>query len=578
MNDSEILVKARDAFVAGDNLAVISLLTPIINFPEKSVRGTINFILGLSFMSERDIKPAMESFARAVEANFDDPTLYENYGALLQRSAQYDLAEEIYSKGLTFGENAKLLSHLATINIMRGKITEASGLLDRSLNLDPNDHMAWTNLGNLNQQRCHYRDAVNCYKKAIKIKPDYQAAISNLLLTANYTPMDQPSVFEAHKHYLSQIEPVKFNKTPQVPNKKIRVAYISSDFKTHSVSYFFAPILKNHNRDKFETVCYSDVVRPDPVTQELINSCDIWRDVSAQSIEHITQLIWDDNIDILVDLAGHVGNRFLPLFRAKPAKIQVTYLGYPNTTGLPEMDYRLVDKLTDLKENEQFYSEMLHYLPAPFIRYQSPSSLPTISKLPASQNGFTTFGSFNNLAKLSEKTFSLWSKLLLSTPNSKLYLKSKSLKDDNIKNDVMLKFEAEGVDRSRVKLEGHKDSLDSHLVSYNQIDIALDTFPYNGTTTTCEALVMGVPILTIAGDRHASRVGVTLLSALGLDNWICNSDDEFIKSGIKLSENYDSLSNLREELRDKFMSSKLSHPQDLVAEMENFFEEVLDKN
>ena len=267
MTDAEILLKAKEAFIAGKNSEVIELLTPLSNYNDINIRGTINFILGLSYLDERDIDNSSKAFEVALKSNYSDISLYETYGTLVQRNDSYDKAETIYKRGIELcGKSAKLLSNLATISIIRGDISKAANLLEESISLNSDDYMAWTNLGNLNQQRCYYRDAVESYKKAIAIKPDYSPAISNLLLTANYTPTPQADVFDAHKHYCKSITIANINRKKRDKNSKIRIGYISADLKTHSVSYFFTPIINSHDKSNFEIYCYSDVARPDPVT------------------------------------------------------------------------------------------------------------------------------------------------------------------------------------------------------------------------------------------------------------------------------------------------------------------------
>lgn len=572
-NIISILEDAKSAFIENDHVKVQELLTPLSKNENSKIAGASLYILGLSYYSQKNEQKAFEMFEKAVSIGHDDVALYEGYGAQLQHNAQYDKAEEIYNKGLNVcGRVPTLLSHLSTIKIIRGHISQGEELLKEALKIDDNNYLGWTNLGNVFQQKGYYKNAIFCYKEALKIKENYEPAISNLLLTINYSSVDREEAFLASKEFASKIDKPLFKQCDVDKNcdRKIRVGYISADFKTHSVSYFFAPLLFNHDREKFEIYCYSDVYSPDPVTIAFQEKCDFWRDSARLSNEELSNTIYEDKIDILVDLAGHAGGKRLALFRAKVAPIQITYLGYPNTTGLEEFDIRIVDTITD-PDGDEFYTEKLERIESPFIAYLPPSKLPIIQELPAIKNGYITFGSCNNLAKLSDETVEIWSEVLQALPNSLLKLKSKPLVDDVICNDVLHRFENYGIDTSRISLEGHRSSNASHLDFYNSIDVALDCFPYNGTTTTCEALLMGVPVLTILGDRHSARVSASLLNSVGISSFIAKDSDEMVDKAQKLSDNISLLQELRLALRDMLNHSPLTDGKRVTQQIENIY-------
>lgn len=568
---------AKDALINGYYDRVSELLLPLTTHENREVAGTACYIGGLSFMSQGNREKAFELFQIGVDIGHTDSELYTGYGATLQSGGNYDKAEEVYRNGIkACGNTPSLLSHLSTIEILRGNISEAETLLKESLNQDDSNYMGWTNLGNLYQQKGHYRDAIESYKQALRINPGFEKAISNLLLTTNYTRVDANEVFQAHKIYGLQITPVKLPPQPlRKPGERIRIGYVSGDFKTHSVAYFFAPLLDNHNREKFEIFCYSDVYSPDSVTDRFQQSADRWRSTASLSNDQLGELIRDDGIDILVDLAGHAGGKRLPLFRGKPAPAAVTYLGYPNTLGLPEVEYRIVDDITDPRgESDRLHTEKLMRVNGPFLSYMLSSEIPEISSLPAEKNGYITFGSFNNLVKLSDETVEIWGRLLSSVPDSRLYLKSKPLADERICETILLRFEAVGIERNRIKLEGHRLSNRSHLDAYNEIDIALDCFPYNGTTTTCEALAMGVPVLTICGDRHAARVSASILTSVGLQKYAAKSLEEFVRTGKTLADNIPEIAKLRETLRTQLKNSPLCNGRRLTGEIETIYRNI----
>lgn len=568
---------AKDALINGSYDRVADLLLPLTTHENREVAGTACYIGGLSFMSQGNRKKACELFQIGVDIGHTDSELYTGYGATLQNSGEYDAAEAVYRSGIrSCGRTASLLSHLATIETLRGNIAEAESLLKESLNLDGESYMGWTNLGNLYQQRGHYRDAIESYKQALKINPGFESAISNLLLTTNYTRVDKGEVFQAHKIYALQVAPVQLPPQPQrKPGDRVRIGYLSGDFKTHSVAYFFAPLLDGHDRGRFEIFCYSDVYSPDSVTKRFEEGADHWRQTASLSNEEVGELIRRDGIDILVDLAGHAGGKRIALFRGKPAPAAVTYLGYPNTLGLPEVQYRIVDSVTDPRgESDHFHTEKLMRVDGSFLSYMLSSEIPEVAPLPAVKNEFVTFGSFNNLVKLSDETVEIWGKLLNAVPDSRLFLKSKPLKDESIREAILLRFEAVGVDRDRIRLEAHRPSNRSHLDGYNEIDIALDCFPYNGTTTTCEALAMGVPVLTICGDRHAARVSTSLLTSLGLQKFSAESPEAFVRIGKALAEDIPLLIELRATLRSIVKQSELCDGKRLAGEIERIYLEI----
>lgn len=576
----EILTVAKESFIEGNFDTVTALLQPLIRNDNPKVAGTAAYISGLAFTAQKNSAKAFEVLQKAVDLQYDDPALYQGYGASLQLNSRYDEAERIYTIGIEVcGRIPTLLSHWATIELIRGNASHAEELLKEALTADGNDHMGWTNLGNLFQTRGFYRDAVTCYKEAIKISPHYDGALSNLLLTSNYANLPQDEVFEAHKVYGAAIQPIQLDPfVSRKPGMKIRVGYLSGDFKTHSVAYFFAPIIQFHNRKEFEIFCYSDVYSPDPVTIRFQKQADHWRDTARMNNEDAAALIREDGIDILIDLAGHCGNSRLSMLRAKPAPVQVTWMGYPNTTGLPEIQYRIVDEITDPTGiADKYCTEELIRLNGPFLCYMPSDDIPDITELPAKKTGILTFGSCNNLAKISEDTITIWANLLKSIPNSRLKLKSKPLKDKLIVESLLIRFETFGIPRNRLFLEGHRSSNKEHLEFYNDIDIALDTFPYNGTTTTCESLFMGVPVLTILGDRHASRVSASLLNSIGHPELIANSSEQFVAIGKRFSENLTLIEELRHTLRSDFRNSPLADGKRICSNLEQKYKIMFER-
>jgi predicted O-linked N-acetylglucosamine transferase (SPINDLY family) len=283
-----------------------------------------------------------------------------------------------------------------------------------------------------------------------------------------------------------------------------------------------------------------------------------------------------DGIDILVDLAGHTAENRLLVFARKPAPVQITWLGYPNTTGMPVMDYRLTDEIADPPgEADQYHSETLIRLPDGFLCYSPPDDAPDVSGLPARQTGRITFGSFNNLPKINEAVIALWSRLLLQIPQSDLLLKSKQFADAHVRQRYLDLFTSHGIEAERITLLQRVSSTAGHLAIYDRVDIGLDPFPYNGTTTTCEALWMGVPVISLRGDRHAGRVGASILTHVSLQELVAADEDQYIRVGIKLARELDELEGLRKSLRARMQASVLCDGRAFARTMENIFRYIL---
>ena len=364
---------------------------------------------------------------------------------------------------------------------------------------------------------------------------------------------------------------------PPTDGRRLRVGYISRDFTTHSVAYFLEPLLANHDRAAFEIFCYSDVERPDATTARLRTYTDHWCSIVGQSDDAVTGKIRGDAIDILVDLAGHSkGNRLL-VFARRAAPVQVTWLGYPNTTGLRSMDYRVTDEISDpTGVAEKLATETLIRLPGGFICYRPASETPELLDPPSRVNGAITFGNFNSIAKLTPEIISLWSQLLNRIPGSKLLLKSNGLGDEVLRARILGNFETGGIDPTRIELLGWTTSTYFHLALYNKIDIALDTSPYNGTTTTCEALWMGVPVVTLVGDRHAARVGASILTQIDMTDCIALNEAAYVDIAFSLANDPEKLNLIRRSCREKLRSSPLMDEAGFARQMEAAFHTMVD--
>jgi len=562
------------AYQRGKNDAGVNLITQAIkNNPE--IPGYHNS-LGNIFKAQGKIEAAVSSYKKAVQLKPDYAEAYSNLGNVLKDQDEIEDAISSYKKAVELKPDyAEAYSNLGIAYKDQGRLGEAISSYKKALELKPDYAEAYSNLGNAYKDQGKIEDAISSYKKAVQLKPDYAVAHSNILLGLHYNDSADPiQLIAQHKQWAEQhAAPLAATIQPHLnnvsPDRCLRIGYVSPDFRVHSVAYFIEPVLISHDRTAFEVFCYSDVVCPDLTTNRLKGMAICWRDIVGMSDEQVADLIRGDQIDILIDLAGHTANNRMQLFARKPAPVQVTCIGYPDTTGLETIDYRMTDSWADPPgQTDQLYTEKLVRLPHGFLCYRPPDQAPEVTKLPVTETGGIIFGSFNHRAKITPEVVRLWSKILTCLTNSKLILKSKSLSDTETQNLLREMFVENGISPERIRFIGHIPSIIGHLELYNSIDIGLDTFPYNGTTTTCEAMWMGVPVIVQAGHTHVSRVGVSLLSNLGLTELIAESGDAYVEKAITLAGDLNRLKTLRAGLRDIISRSPLTDALQFTQDME----------
>ncbi|MBI3442110.1 MAG: tetratricopeptide repeat protein [Proteobacteria bacterium] len=537
------------------------------------------FQMGLALAMQGNPAQAMVHYERALALRPDFADAHINMGAALAAQGKSAQAVAHYERALALRPDfADAHSNLANVLAAQGKTVQAVSHLERALALRPDYVEAHNNLGLALAALGKPAQAVVHFERALALRPDYVEAHSNLLLTLNYTSCnDLVSVYNAHLDFARRREAalaalIQAHANDRSPERRLKVGYVSSDFRQHSVSHFIEPVLENHDRDRFEIFCYYNNFQEDEVTKRLESRSDRWRNIIGMSDESVAKQIRADQIDILVDLNGHTANNRLLVFAQKPAPIQVTWLGYPNTTGLSTMDYRLTDEFADpVGMTEHIHSETLVRLPESFSCYRQPREAPEESELPALARGYVTFGSFNNFKKVTPEVMAVWARILQAIPGSRLMLKNSSLSEGTMQQAVRETFAELGVAPEQLELLGQDRSQNAHLERYRDIDIGLDPFPYNGTTTNCEALWMGVPVVTLAGRTHAARVGVSEMSNLGLTDLICHTPEEYIATALRLSADLERLSALRKELRTRMAASPLMDAQRFTKNLEQTY-------
>lgn len=535
---------------------------------------------GLSLFAQGKFDQAIERLRKAIRLDPGSAKAWLNMGAALQLSGRHDEAIESFQKALQLWPDIpECYNNLGIIYRERGLFDRAEEHLRKALEIAPDNASAANNLANLYKDQAKIEQALQYYRRALDLSPYFTDAASNYLLTYNYLDEANETLFDEHKVFGRSMEPLTAAaalhlNTPN-PDRQLRIGYVSADFKRHSVSWFLRPLLQHYNREHYAVFCYANVATPDSMTEELKGLTDGWRSIYGVSDQDAEAMIRNDEIDILVDLAGHTGYNRLPLFARRPAPVQTSYLGYPNTTGMQAMDWRLTDAIADPQGvGDEFYTERLWRLPSNFLCYSPSVADAPIAPPPCLENGFVTFGSFNLLAKLSPTSISLWSKLLAVAPNTKLLLKNYGADQQATKVWLTRQFATHGIGEDRLILMNRTPGMDKHLTLYGLMDIALDTYPYHGTTTTFEALWQGVPVVTLRGDRHASRVGASILTHLGKPEWIGSDDDDYIRIARDLAADPTRLGVLRfgaTSLRQQLYDSPLMDGPRLAGEIDTAF-------
>jgi protein O-GlcNAc transferase len=517
--------------------------------------------LGVVHREQGRLEAGEASYRRALLLKPSYAEALNNLGDLLREQKRFEDAEATIRAALRLKPDyAEAHFHLGNVFLDQSKLDEALGCYREALRLRPEYAEVLTYIGNIYKDQGQVQEALAAFRQALQCRPDFSGAHSNLLFTLLYSPdQDAQAVFEEHKRWNRQhAEPlareIKPHANDRSPERRLRIGYVSPDFKLHSVGRFMLPLLAAHDHGLFEIYCYSSVKNADTLTARCRACTDVWRDVHRVSDVDLANLIRQDRIDILVDLSMHTANHRLLVFARKPAPVQATYLAYAGTTGLAAIDYRLTDNYFDPPGgDERFYAEKSVRLPDSWWCYDPILETPEVSALPALENGYVTFGSLNNFCKVSKPALEAWGQILQKVSKSRLLLFAPS---GPCRGQVRDFFAARGIAAERVQLVDRVPARD-YFRTYYRVDIALDTFPFGGGTTTCDALWMGVPVVTLAGPQLVSRAGLSLLSNIQLQEMVALDVDGYVGSAVKLARDLSRLSALREGLRDRMRSSPL---------------------
>lgn len=516
------------------------------------------------------LEEAVAAFRRAIEIDPNSAEAYNNLGTVLRNLNQLDPAIAAYEQALRLRPDLpETWTNWGNLQKDAGRLDDAIAGHAKAVQLRPQNAEAYSNLAVALTSAGRLDDAIAAFRRAAEFKPDAADLHSNLVYTLHFHPdYDGPNLLAEHRAWAERFaDPLTAAAKPhdndRSPDRRLRIGYVSPDFRLHPVGRFLLPLLAHFDREQVEVFCYSDVRKPDALTDRLRAHADHWHSTVGLSDAQLAEQIRADRIDVLVDLTMHMADNRMLAFARKPAPVQITWLAYTGTTGLVAMDYRISDPHLDPPDNDTFSTERTIRLPHCFWCYEPHEIAPDVSALPAQLNGFITFGSFNNFSKVTEPTLRLWAELLRGVPRSRLLLHT--LEGEH-RQRVRAIFASAGVSPDRLEFVGFQP-MDAFFRLHHRIDIALDPFPYGGGTTTCDALWMGVPVVTLAGQTAVGRAGVSLLSNVGLPELIARTAEEYVAIARGLASDLPRLAELRATLRHRTSASPLMDAPRFATDM-----------
>ncbi len=434
-----------------------------------------------------------------------------------------------------------------------GRLTDAEAALRHAIEIDPRFFAAYRNLGTVLLGQSRVDEAVEILRAGQKLDPDGFDLESAELFALNFSEkISGDALFSRHEAFGARLEkahPSRFEpfRGSRDPERRLRIGYVSGDFYFHPGALFAIPLLERHDRSVCEVYCYSAGAATDEVTRQVRSRADVWRDAASMPDASLAETINRDGIDILVDLSGHSGVSRLAVFAQRPAPLQVTWLGYLSTTGMTRIQYRLCDRHTDPPGmTDRFHTETLVRLPDSQWCYRPIVSVDCSDAPPLGRNGFVTFGSFNDVSKLSPSVRGLWAEILTRLPDSRIFFAG--VPQGPARDGLIRDFESAGIAASRITI-APRVGIDEYFRSFNAVDVALDTTPYSGGATTCDALWMGVPVITVPGTRSVSRSAASILTTVGLQAWIASTPEHYVRLAVEFARDEPVLAKLRKSLR-----------------------------
>jgi len=504
-----------------------------------------------------------------------------NAGAELANVENYSDAMAEFNKALELDPiNYIALAYIGKTFFFTGNPFGQELVAKRLVKYHPDKTEGYKHFGQCYHKMSRIKESVDILKIAVQKHPKDPVLVPNLLFHLNSMALPMNEVFQMHRKYAANYEPRPVLPRPPFPKtQKIKVGFVSSDYCAHSVCYFLFSLFEIYDRERFEFHLFSNTghCNYDRIT-ETYKQLAIWQDISGLSDKEAAKLIKKEQISVLFDLNGYTTAPVrMGIFGQRPAPVQISWLGYPNTTGMKSMDFRITDNYADSPEADKYYTEKLLRFNTPFLCY-SPSVMAKSIYLEfaeKAENEPLIFGSFNNTTKITDETIFLWCAVLKRVPNSRMYLKSKAFNDPKMYNYYLEKFTNTGIEKERIEIKGHSLFEKDHLIEYLKIDIALDTIPYNGTTTTCEAMFMGVPTLALMGESHVARVSAALNSQAGFAEFVAKTEQEFVEIAEFWAAHKKELCEYKNSMREKMLASPLCNPKMFTEEWERIVSSLL---
>jgi len=568
--------------------------------------------LGIALAAQHQTQEAVTEFRHAVRLKSNYPEAYSNLGAVLTEIGQFYEAVDVLRRALQFApRNATVYSNLGNALKGQGDLDKAIEMFQRALQWDPrqpeihnnlgvtfnenrrpdkaaaafqqalklkpNYPEAHNNLGNVYKDQARWEEVIPSYRRALQCKPEYREARSNLIYTLLFHPNQDATILAEEQRRWNQqfAEPVRHLVRPLANDltseRRLRIGYLSSEFRDHVTARHLVPLFEHHDRQNFEILCYAGVTKPDQRTDEFRRRADQWRNTLGLGDEAVAEMIRQDGVDILVDLTQHLAGNRLPVFAHRPAPVQVSFAGYPESAGVEAIPYRISDRyleseiggdlpspISDLRTAEQVF------LIDSFWCFDPCGTEVEVNPLPALEKGRVTFGCLNNFCKINEPVLRLWARVLGQVEKARLILLSPV---GSHREQALEVFSREGIDARRAEFVVQRPR-QTYLESYHRVDIALDPFPYNGHTTSLEALWMGVPVISMAGDGPVSRAGWSQLSNLGLPELVAFSEDDYVRIASRWAGDLPRLAQLRRTLRSRMEASVLMDARHFARSVE----------
>ena len=536
--------------------------------------GEAHYNLGLTLHELGRLDEAEASYRRALQINPNNTTTHNNLGITLQAQGRLDKAEASYRRALQINPDyTDAHSNLGATLIAMGRLDDAEASYRRALQINPDYAQAHSNLGVALQDQCRLDEAAASYRRALEIKPDFADAHGNLLFALNYHPdLSAEEIYRAYQEYDAlrgiPLRPTwRAHSNDKNPNRRLRIGYVSPDFRHHSCSSFLAPLLEHHDKTQVEVYAYAELVKEDDMTARYRSHVEHWIPTRNMSNEALAERIRSDGIDILVELAGHtLGNRLLA-FARKPAPVSLSWLGYGYTTGLSAIDYYLTDEASAPLGSEGLFAEHPWRIATPAYTYRPNAGMGEVNSLPALQRGYITFGTLTRSIRVNHRTIRVWADILKAVPNSRLVMDSFSFKDPAMQERMAAQFAQHDITRDRLEIGFHSPPWDV----LRGIDIGLDCFPHNSGTTLFETLYMGIPYITLAGRPSLGRLGSSILQGVGHPEWIAESEDDYVAKAVELAGDMNHLSICRSTLRDQMESSPLRDEEGFARKVEEAY-------